>query len=179
MASRKDIDFTPDKIIQELMKDVRKGAPDTTLMTGLLGESEEPECCRLYTSLELTDYFDIPKDDVVASKKIDTKDALLGGTMLFVRSSAELKHVRTSKMEARASFLSGGVVEEGATAAVPASALVGIGGAGVKGKYTDGFWCGVSLVFACATHVVTNSVCHLASGKVCVPPIAAPSLPSN
>jgi hypothetical protein len=81
--------------------------PDVTLLSGYSGRSSRPGHWRLYLSVELTSYVDIPEADIVHSQPLDKDQSPLGGTLLWVRRGADLKTTSMASRESQADFLRG------------------------------------------------------------------------
>jgi hypothetical protein len=120
----------PDPYVLEVRGDVRREAdeskPKTRTLQGWLGESDRPGAWRLYLTPELDEYLEVLEDDIIASHPLDKAQAPLGGTVLNVRSDAEIQHVSSTTADAAASLLGGGIVDEllgQASAGAPIDAL--------------------------------------------------------
>jgi hypothetical protein len=81
------------------------------LLRGYIGESEVAGYRRLYSSLELTDYLDIPADAIIRTVDLRTNSNPLGGAAVWIRVGAEVYRGRTnvSKTEIQGNFLAGGM----------------------------------------------------------------------
>jgi hypothetical protein len=142
------------------------GAHGTYVLTGWLGKSPEAGFWRLYPTPELDEYIEIAENDIVFTQPFNHAVAPLGGTAIVIKASAQLRGVSTDAAEARAAFLQGDITHNTIAASQMNATALSIGPLGNK-DYTKGFWCNVSMFFACATHVVEDQVCTLSSGKLC------------
>ena len=138
----------------------------TYVLTCWLGKSPRTGFWRIYATPELDEYIEIAETDIVYSKPLNEAVAPLGGTVIVIKASARLHGATTIAVEARAAFLQGDITHKVVAGSQMDTAALGGGGLGDK-DYTQGFWCNVSLFFACSTHVVDDGVCTLASGKLC------------
>jgi hypothetical protein len=131
-----------------------------------LGKSPEEGFWRLYPTPELDEYVEIAEADIVFSRPLSEAVAPLGGTAIVINASALLRGVSTDRAEARAAFLQGDITRN-AVAALQTNAVALSTGTLENKNFSIGFWCNVSILFACGTHVVHDVVCTAASGKLC------------
>jgi hypothetical protein len=158
-----------DALVTTLRKDPSERPEDFKLLTGWLGESTHKGMYRLYPTPELDEFVEFDESAVLGSWPVG-KAAPLGGTIVALSSAAELKGMGSETISVKAASMLGGDSTERFTrvaSALTSSEALTIGGGLGDKDYTQGFWCNVSLLFACTTHVVDNWVCTLASGKLC------------
>ena len=89
-----------DDLIAKLVKDP-KAPPDALLLSGFVGASSEEGFTRLYLTATLEDYVEIPKDQ-----------SPMGGTLLWIKSDAELIHGKVGPNRLKAKFLEGRIQQE-------------------------------------------------------------------
>jgi hypothetical protein len=113
----------------------RAGAGTLRMLAGFLGKSSRPGHSRLYSTLELNEYVDIPTDAIVRTVDLRTMVNRLGGTVLWVQIGTELLRGQeaTSKVEVQGQFLSGEISRGSG------GGMGGSGGGG-RGEYWSG-WC--------------------------------------
>jgi hypothetical protein len=156
-----------DELVQFLAPDPEQRIPESYTISGWLGKSTHKGYWRLYPTPELDEYVEIADADILLRREVDKTQSPLGGTVLMIKGSAELHSAGSARVDARTAFLQGDITADFSTRSVSELASQ-IGGGGLGNKdYTKGFWCNVSMFFACTTHVVRNPVCTTASGKLC------------
>ena len=155
-----------DDLVEMLSPDPAQRGPQGLIGTGWLGRSIEDGYWRLYPSPELDEYIEVAESDIVMRRPLDPAISPLGGSVVVIKSTADLYSMARTPMNARAALLEGELASEFAAAPRTTARVSNQGSLGNK-DYTKGFLCGVSMFFACATHVVNNPVCTLASGKLC------------
>lgn len=152
---------------QALRATDRRAIPEQRTISGWLGKSTHQGYWRLYTTPELDEYIEIEEDDILQRRQIDTSVSPLGGSVLTIKASAEIHGMGATSVIARDAMLKGAIVDECAGKSISDLQSFMIGMAVNDKNYTNGFWCSVSMLFMCTTHVVKNQVCTLASGKLC------------
>jgi hypothetical protein len=154
----------PDPFVEKLMPNPAE-APEGTRFVGLLGKSTREGYWRLYLDASLRDYLEIAEEDILTSEQFDPATSPIGGTMLTVRSDAQITRSRVCTTEARNAFLQGAIASRFLRGARPQAptmlrpAARGGGGGGL-GAHTDpDIWCKISHIFSCATHDPDDPVC--------------------
>jgi hypothetical protein len=168
MAAKPDArNLSPDEFVEARVPDPAQHHADHRVIKGWFGKSAHPGHWRLYTTPELNSYVEIAEDDILLRRPVETSVSPLGGTILVIKSTAEIRGMGTTTVVARDALLHGDITTEMLGKAGPdiQSFMIGVG-LGDK-SYTEGFWCDVSMLFSCTTHVVDDDVCTLASGKMC------------
>ena len=97
-----------DELINNLVSDPSQ-TPDTKVLVGFLGKSNRAGYLRLYLTPELNSHVEIAQDDLLHSQSLATAENPLGGTMVWVRSDADLIYTRSEKRQAQADFLQGDI----------------------------------------------------------------------
>lgn len=82
------VDPQGDPLVRALQDPARNGG--IRLLTGYVGQSTRGRYTRLYSSLELVEYVDIPTDSIVRTVDLRTPENRLGGAVIWVRVGAEL-----------------------------------------------------------------------------------------
>jgi hypothetical protein len=159
--------LSPDEFVQARIPDPAEHLADHRIIKGWFGKSTHPKYWRLYTTPELSSYVEIAEEDILTRHPIETTVSPLGGSILVIKSTAELRGMGATSVIARDALLHGDITTEmlRKTSSDIQSFMVGVGLGDVS--YTEGFWCDVSMLFSCTTHVVDDDVCTLASGKMC------------
>jgi hypothetical protein len=100
------VNLKPDALIERLVPDASE-IPDVRVLVGFLGKSTRQGHWRLYLTPTLSEYVEFAQDDVVHSHAFGGDDSRLGGTVVWAKRSANLRHTRTGSREAQADFLQG------------------------------------------------------------------------
>jgi hypothetical protein len=160
-------DLGQDELLEALVPDPALRAPGYQVVKGWLGRSTHRGYWRLYPTPALDEYVEIAEDDIVLRRPVERSNAPLGGSVLVIKSTAEIHSMGSTSVIARDALLHGDITTEllGQSPADVQAIMIGSGLGDTS--YTDGFWCSVSMLFSCTTHVVDNWVCTLASGKLC------------
>ena len=111
-----------DDLIAKLVKDP-KAPPDVLLLSGFVGASSEEGHTRLYLN-RLDDYVEIPNDAILLTQEIPKDQSPMGGTLLWIKSDAELIHGKVGPNRLKAKFLEGRIQQE----FVKAQAAAGVPG---------------------------------------------------
>jgi hypothetical protein len=103
-------DLSEDELVARLVPDPATGPPHVRSLVGLLGKSATPGMWRLYLNPQLTEYVEFTEDDIVHSESLAKSERNpIGGTMVTLRGSATLRHVRAESRETQAEFLQGNI----------------------------------------------------------------------
>ena len=103
--------LTPHPIVAKLAAD--PAAPlDTAQFVGYVGKSTRPEHHRLYLSLQLDEYIDIPFAAVVHHEDIPDTEMEHGGTRVWVDAGATVVHETRQTTRTEARFLEGSIADE-------------------------------------------------------------------
>jgi hypothetical protein len=99
-----DPDLTPDPLAPET-----EGALDTITMTGILGESPNPDFVRLFLDLDFGTYYDMPRDAVLRREKLPAERSSLGvdSSLLIVQKNTPLVVNRVAARLIEHEFLAG------------------------------------------------------------------------
>lgn len=97
-----------DALVEKLVVDPSK-IPDVQVVVGFLGRSSEAGNWRLYFTLQLDSYVEFSAKDVVHAQSFAAQSPL-GGTMVWLRRNAALKHTRTGAFQAQAEFVQGDIM---------------------------------------------------------------------
>ena len=166
-AARDPKNLDADEFVQLLAPDPQQRGSDHRVIKGWLGRSTQRGYWRLYPTPELDEYVEIAEEHIVLRRSVDTTISPLGGTYLVISSTAEIRSMGTTSVIARDALLHGNIIDElsGKSISDIQSFMINTGLNDTS--YTEGFWCNVSLLFSCTTHIVDDDVCTLASGKLC------------
>jgi hypothetical protein len=102
-------DLSPDELTERLVSDPSQ-PPDSTVLTGFLGESSLDGHRRLYLDATLKSYVDIPEEDIVHRTQTGAEESPLGpSSTLWVRRGAQLQQTVVSSRQVQADFLQGDI----------------------------------------------------------------------
>jgi hypothetical protein len=138
------------------------------------GKGGNPDVWGLYASPRQDEYVEVCDDDIIATRRIDTAVSGLRCPMLPVRATSELRGTAGDSINIGAEFLEGPATADSPmfeeALAREARASLGCGGPLGNKDYTNGLVCRISMLFACATHVVRDVVCTAHTGvRFCEP----------
>jgi hypothetical protein len=162
--------LSQDALVENLIPNPGQPQP-TVQLTGWLGKGGEEGTWNLYLSTALNEYVQFSENDIVHSQPLTAESAPLGGTSVWLKSDAPLKHVQVTTRQMQAGFLSGSITSgnlSSAAASLPASqpgAIVPLLGFGTKfctsvgalkaicpvGQTQDGVFCPTTDGEACTT----------------------------
>ena len=112
MASKDDSNapkqLKQDPLVEQLAPDPGAHTP-TIQLTGWLGKGSKEGRWRLYLNPQLDEYVEFSDKDVLHTQALDPKQSLLGGTMVWLRASADLEYLQVVRRQVQADFLSGGI----------------------------------------------------------------------
>jgi len=95
----------PHPLVEALVPDPSQPPERTTKLFGYPGRSPNESETRLWLDLDLTSYVDVPDDAILHSRTLPDD----GGTILWVRTDAQLRYASVSSHAAQADFLSGSI----------------------------------------------------------------------
>lgn len=98
-----------DEIVQALVPKP-EDVPDSTLVVGFLGRSEDQDAWRIYITPTLDNYIEVKKADILNAVPLETAENPIGGTAVWLKKSAKVRQSRTRTREVQASFLKGNIV---------------------------------------------------------------------
>ncbi|HEX8913349.1 MAG TPA: hypothetical protein VF796_13395, partial [Humisphaera sp.] len=114
--------------------------PETTLLTGYPGASDEEGHTRIYFDPELRDYVDVPDDDILHTQP---GEGALDPSLVWIRRSAQVLHGAAAGDRQRAGFFEGRVWDENFGVTVQGAAA---GGGAFAAAATVGNFCRPSLI---------------------------------
>lgn len=97
-----------DDLVDRLMPDPSQ-PQSLTILSGFLARSQQAGHWRLYLTPTLDEYVEIPEENIVHSRSLESGESALGGTMVWVRSSTPLQYTRTTSRQIQAEFLQGAI----------------------------------------------------------------------
>ncbi|WP_447403018.1 hypothetical protein ACE1MS_23425 (plasmid) [Lysinibacillus sp. fkY74-1] len=109
MEKGKNFQPQPDELIEELVGN-KSLPPDVKTLVGFLGQSDCAEYWRLYLTLELNEFLEIPTDDIIYSQSLKTDHNPLGGSLVWVKNDSKIRHARLTPLQAQLDFLKGGIM---------------------------------------------------------------------
>ncbi len=95
-----------DLLVEKLRSDPSQNT-DVRIVTGYLGKGTHDGSWRLYISPQLNEYLEISEEDIVHNQSLATEQSPLGGTVLWIKRSANLQYTRTISHQVQAEFLQG------------------------------------------------------------------------
>jgi hypothetical protein len=145
--------------------------PQTTLLTGYPGASDEENHTRIYFDPELRDYVDVPDDDVLHTQP-GGGEGPVEPTLIWIRQDSQVLHGQAAGDRQRAGFFEGRVWQDN----FAATAEAGAGAA--AGAITAGLACRPSAFIACRPSVVAicrtmPAICRVVSARIRCP-VASP-----
>ena len=114
-----------DDFVQGLLPDPAEHPADVIVLVGFLGRSMIDSNWRVYQTPELDDYLEVPEEDIVQRVALSPGQSPIGGSVFWVKASAELRHTRVRAYEAQAAFLRGDLRMPGAGRQSPMDPLGG------------------------------------------------------
>ncbi|HVF13226.1 MAG TPA: hypothetical protein VM942_01435 [Acidimicrobiales bacterium] len=106
-------------LVEALVPDPSEPPDPSVAIVGLRGRSAAAGTLRLYVTATLDVYVEVPEGEVIHTRELPDD----GGTQVWVRTSARVKHVRVESQQVQAEFLGGSIAEGYATG--PAAGLAG------------------------------------------------------
>lgn len=97
-----------DELVDRLMPDPSQ-PQSLTVLSGFLGQSPQEGHWRLYLTLTLDKYVEIPEEDIVHSQSLGPEQSAVGGTIIWVRSTSPLQYTRITSHQIQAEFLQGAI----------------------------------------------------------------------
>ena len=110
--------------------------PETTLLSGYPGASDEEGHTRIYFDPELSDYVDVPDGDILHTEAGGGDGGALEPSLVWIRRGAQVLHGPAGGDRQRASFFEGPVFQENFPATVEGT---GAGGGGAAEWAAAGF----------------------------------------
>jgi hypothetical protein len=109
-------------LVKKLMPPAGK-PPNLVPLTGYIGPSQKADSVRLYSGLDFSSYYEIPKSAIAHTEQTDAEDES-SPTTIYIDSGAQLDVVQTTTQSVGASFLGGSITN----ANLAASATTAAGG---------------------------------------------------
>lgn len=95
-----------DALVERLAPDPGQHEPAATL-AGFLGKAAREGAWRLYLSPRLDEYVEFAAEDVLHAQPLPAEQSPLGGTQVWLRAGASLRHTQISSRQVQANFLQG------------------------------------------------------------------------
>ena len=105
---KKPPELKQDPLIDKLAPEPGDAGPLTTL-SGFVGKSPREGKWRLYTSPRLDEHFEFDASDVQHVEALNPAESALGGSRVWLRSGALVRHTKVSSRDVQAEFLQGGI----------------------------------------------------------------------
>lgn len=103
-----ELKFHP--IIEQLVADPAS-PPEVTQLVGYLGKSTRAGHVRLYASLDLDEYTDVPEAAIRHAAEVPDTELEHGGTRLWIEGTAEVVHEVRTTTRSEARFLEGAIAD--------------------------------------------------------------------
>jgi hypothetical protein len=103
-------DIKDHELVDKIVRDINNPG-NVTVLCGYIGKSGSEDIVRLYTNLEFGEYFEIKREDILASKEVSDDVIPFGGTCIFVDDNTEIRRVRIETTKQQAMFIGGKVSE--------------------------------------------------------------------
>jgi len=144
--------LTPDRIVERLVPDPSRPEPRVSL-TGLLGRSTEEGVWRLYLTSGIEEYAEFAESDVVHTESVPEGMLPTGGTTVWLRMGATVRHPTVSSRQVQAEFLQGALAARFLPGAGLAGALTPAGAVGTGAACTRNYVCSINPhIPACQIH---------------------------
>ncbi|MEV4365302.1 hypothetical protein [Nonomuraea sp. NPDC049625] len=162
MRSKEERNLQPDEFVDHISGN-RQIPPDVQAFAGFLGRAPEQGHWRLFLSADLTEFLEFEERDLVHHTKIDPAASILGGTVIWLRRDATVRHTRLDTHQAQLEFLVGNITTGHLGGTLGAVVARKPGGGGIKSIPPQ-----ASVCIACPTgggeHTCVPAVCTLATG---------------
>jgi hypothetical protein len=121
----KDPDSLPeeDPVVEKLIPDPAE-PPKLKVLVGLLGRSAREGYWRLYVTAHLDEYFEFHGNEVCHHQRLESHQAPFGGTVVWLRATAEIIQARSTPAATTQEFLQGEIAR--ALSLVVAPGLIGL-----------------------------------------------------
>lgn len=106
----KKVELKLHPLIERLVEDPA-APPDVTELVGYLGKSTRAGHVRVYASLDLNEYTDVPEAAVRHAEEVPETELEHGGTRLWLDAKAEVVHEVRSTLRVEARFLEGAIAQ--------------------------------------------------------------------
>jgi hypothetical protein len=146
----------PDRLVEKLIPDPAVPSP-TTVLVGFLGKSPQEGRWRLYTTARLDEYVEFDEDDVRHSEPLSERESSVGGTRVWLRLGAPAQQTRVHARQVQAEFLSGPIVSQFLSSAVPSAGFRGVARAGRVCASFRGF-CDPESIDVCRTERLDDTL---------------------
>ncbi|MGA7341849.1 MAG: hypothetical protein WBX18_14695 [Terracidiphilus sp.] len=159
MADGKKQNLRLDEFTAKVVPDP-KNPGKALCLTGFLGAASEPDQTRIYWDPSLTSYVDVANADILHSEPLPAAQSPLGGSILWVSSSAEVTAGSSGGQSAKGKFFEGPVMSAYGAGFGPAAGAAAAPAAAfeppvVAGSYARGCWYSYDAcptMFGCGPH---------------------------
>ena len=139
-------------------------------VTGFLGKGPDPEVWRLYLSDELDEYLEFSAEDVLHTKPLPEERSPLGGTIVWLRADASVRHTVVESRQIQAEFFKGGITSGFMAAAGPTISTMAAARPATGYACTRNYICSTNPhIPACQIHteVCGSAYCGPSTGAFC------------
>jgi hypothetical protein len=102
--------LSEDEIVQKLVPEPGEKL-GLKVLVGLLGRSPREGYWRLYVTAYLNDYFEFLGDDVCHHRRLQPDQSPLGGTIVWVKATADIARISSTPAMAAQEFLQGEIAK--------------------------------------------------------------------
>lgn len=108
----KRLELKQDALVEQLVEDPSE-VTESIMLTGFLGKSSQPGYHRLYLTAKLDQFYEVAEKDILRADQVASEKSNVGGTTLWVRQDATIKHTFVTKArQVQADFLKGAVMDK-------------------------------------------------------------------
>jgi len=119
-----DSSLEQDSVVEKLVPDPAEPAKLKVLI-GLLGRSAREGYWRLYVTAYLDEYFEFHGREVCHHQRLEPNQSPLGGTIIWVRATAEILRTKSTPATTAQEFLQGEIARASSLAAIASPASFG------------------------------------------------------
>jgi len=101
-------DYKEDPLVSNLVPNPAE-VPETIVLTGFVGHGAQKDRLRVYVDAELSEYLEVSTSDVLYQQEGPIPQSPLKSSLVWVKASAQVRHVRTRAEKIEAEFLQGNI----------------------------------------------------------------------
>jgi hypothetical protein len=113
-----------DAVVEKLVPEPAS-PPNLKVLIGLLGRSPREGYWRIYVSAYLSEYFEFRSEDVCHHQRLEPDQSVLGGTIVWVKDTAEIARGSSIAADTAQEFLQGEIARAMFSAARAPGAVLG------------------------------------------------------
>ncbi len=139
-TENKKVSWQPHPLVEKLVADPAS-PPEVTQIDGYLGRSSRADHVRVYHSLSLDQYTDIPESALLHVEDLSKEQIEFGGSRLWVNARAEVVRENRQPVRTEARFLEGSIADSYLEGTADSAWGSGYGeyGGGYGGGYGEGY----------------------------------------